>query len=175
MALTPGDGRSPSTLDKSPPSPTRSSPPRSTRPGGTPRWPRAASVAVVRLGLLFGGLVIILDLLFMLLMERTLNAEDIAGFEQVDLFLNLVLFSILGVLVVRQAHVMFAGFLAGLFAGLLDAIVVSAASLMVPPAPSLDALEFGFAQNVVIGTLFAGLSGVMFALVQRWSSGQRRR
>jgi hypothetical protein len=122
-----------------------------------------------------GGLVILVDLLFMLLMERSLNADDVAGFAQIDLFVNLVLFSILGVLVVRQCHVMFAGAVAGLLAGLLDAIVVSAATLMVPPTPSMDVLEFQFAQNVVVGMLFAGLSGVTFALVQRWSSGQRRR
>jgi len=46
---------------------------------------------------------------------------------------------------------------------------------MVPPPPSLEVLEFGFARNLVIGTLFAGLSGVVYALVQRWSGGQRRR
>jgi hypothetical protein len=132
-------------------------------------------VAVVRLGLLFGGLVIVADLFFMLLMERSLNGDDASSLLQIDLFLNLVLFSILGVLVVRQARVMFAGAIAGLLAGLLDAVVISAALLMVPPMPSLDALEFQFAQNVVMGTLFAGLSGVVFALAQRWSSGQRRR
>ena len=132
-------------------------------------------MAVVRLGLLFGGLVIVADLFFMLLMERSLNGDDASSLLQIDLFLNLVLFSILGVLVVRQARVMFAGAIAGLLAGLLDAVVISAALLMVPPMPSLDALEFQFAQNVVMGTLFAGLSGVVFALAQRWSSGQRRR
>lgn len=175
MALTPGDGRSPSTLDKAPPPPTtRNTPPRPSRSGG-PRWPRSASVSVVRFGLLIGGLIIIVDLGFIALMQRTLNADDIAAFEQIDLILNLVLFSTLGVLVVRETGVMFAGAVAGLFAGLLDAIVVTAASVMVPPPPPLERLEEQFAQNLIIGTIFAGLSGVVFALVQRWSGGQRPR
>jgi hypothetical protein len=175
MALTPGEGRSPSTLDKAPPSPTRPNPPRPSRTGGTPRWPRSASVAVLRLGVLMGGLVIIVDLAFTALMQRSLSADDVAAFVQVDLFLNLVLFSILGVLVVRETNVIFAGAVAGLFAGLLDAIVVTAASLMVPPPPPLEALEEQFAQNLILGTLFAGLSGLVFALVQRWSGGRRSR
>ena len=175
MALTPGGGRSPSSLDKTPPSPTRATPPRPPRSGGSSRWPRTASVSVVRLGLLFGGLIIIVDLGFMALNQRTLSADDIAAFEQIDLVLNLVLFSILGVLVVRETKIMFAGAIAGLFAGLLDAIVVTAAALMVPPPQSLENLEGQFAQNLVIGTVFAGLSGIVFALVQRWSGGQRPR
>jgi hypothetical protein len=132
-------------------------------------------MSVLRLGLLIGGIVIILDLLFMLLMERSLNADDAAAFVEVDLFLNVMLFALLGVLIVRDTTLMLAGFVAGFLAGLLDAIVVTAASVMVPPPPTLDALEFQFAQNVLIGMAVAGLSGVVFALVQRWSGGQRSR
>jgi hypothetical protein len=174
MALTPGGGHPPSTVDKPPPPATRGTPPRPSRSGRAPRWPRAASVAVLRLGLLIGGIVIILDLLFMLLMQRSVNADDITAFVQLDLLLNVVLFSILGVLVVRQTGIIFSGAVAGLFAALLDAIVVTAASLMVPPPPPLDSLEAQIAQNLIIGTVFAGLSGVVFALVGRWSGGQRR-
>jgi hypothetical protein len=176
MALTPGGGRSPSTQEKAPPPPTRTTPPRPAR-GSGPRWPRTATISVLRLGLLIGGLVIILDLLFMLLMERSgsVNAEDAAAFVQIDLFLNVMLFALLGVLVVRDTTLMLAGFVAGFFAGLLDAIVVTAASVMVPPPPTADALWGQFAQNVLVGMAVAGLSGLVFALVQRWSGGQRSR
>jgi hypothetical protein len=46
---------------------------------------------------------------------------------------------------------------------------------MVPPTPPPDALWIGFARNLVIGTVFAGLSGVVYMLVQRWSGGRRTR
>jgi len=138
-------------------------------------WPRTASVSVLRLGLLIGGLVIITDLSATAIIERTVSADDVAAIGDIDEILNYVLFSLLGVLVVRETSVMLSGAVAGVFASLLDAIVVTAASLMVPPPPSMEVLEFGFARNLVIGTLFAGLSGVVYAVVQRWSGGQRRR
>jgi hypothetical protein len=139
------------------------------------RWSRAASLSVLRLGLLFGGLVIIVDLGFTALMQRSLSADDVQAWETLDEIMNYVLFSVLGVLVVRETNIIFAGAVAGFMAGLLDALVVSAASLMVPPQPTLDVLEVGFARNLIIGTVFAGLSGLVYALVQRWSSGQRPR
>jgi hypothetical protein len=155
-----------------PPTPGRGSPPTGAR---KTRWPRTASVSVLRLGLLIGGLVIITDLSATAIIERSVSADDVAAVSDIDEILNYVLFSLLGVLVVRDTSVMLSGAVAGVFASLLDAIVVTAASLMVPPPPSLDALEFGFARNLVIGTLFAGLSGVVYAVVQRWSAGQRPR
>ena len=130
---------------------------------------------MLRLGFLIGGLVIIVDLFFLLLTQRSINPEDAAAFGDVDEILNYVLFSLLGVLVVRETRIMFAGAVAGVFASLLDAIVVTAAQVMVPPPLPLDALEFGFARNLLIGTVFAGLSGVVYLLVQRWSGGQRPR
>lgn len=171
MAL--GGGRSPST--QRPPSPARDSPPGSPRAGGKLRWPRSASISVLRLGVLIGGLVIIVDLLTMLITEQTANQDEILVWAQIDEFANYVLFSLLGVLVVRDTGLMLSGVVAGVFASLLDAIVVTAASLMVPPPPSAEILGFGFARNLLIGTLFSGLSGVVYALVQRWSDGQRRR
>ena len=179
MTLTPGGGSSPGT--RRPPSPDRGNgsdtTPRqkSSRSGGKPRWPRSASVSVLRLGLLIGGLVIIVDLLMMLVIQQTANPNEIAMWAEIDEFANYVLFALLGVLVVRETGVMFAGAVAGVFASLLDAIVVTAASAMVPPPPTLDVLEFGVAKNLVIGTVFAGLSGVVYMLVQRWSDGQRSR
>ncbi len=171
MAL--GGRRSPST--QRPPSPPRGSPTRTSGKDGKPRWPRSASISVLRLGLLIGGLVIIIDLLTMLISEQTANPDEIAVWAQIDELANFVLFSFLGVLVVRETRVIFAGAVAGVFASLLDAIVVTAAALMVPPAQSLDALGGNFAWNLLIGVVFSGLSGVVYALVQRWSNGQPRR
>ena len=166
-------GRLPST--QRPPSPTRDGPARTPRTGGKPRWSRSASISVLRLGLLIGGLVIIVDLLTMLATEQTTSPDEIAVWAQIDEFANYVLFSVLGVLVMRETGLMLAGFVAGVFASLLDAIVVTAASLMVPPPPSVDVLEIGFARDLLIGVVFSGLSGVVYGLVQRWSDGQRRR
>jgi hypothetical protein len=36
-------------------------------------------------------------------------------------------------------------------------------------------IEEYFIKNLAIGTLFAGLSGVVYVLVQRWSGGRRSR
>jgi hypothetical protein len=127
------------------------------------------------LGLLIGGLVIITDLAATAMIQRAASADDIAAIADVDEILNYVLFALLGVLVVRETNIMFAGAVAGLFASLIDAIVVTAASLMVPPVPAPDMLLIGFGRNLLVGTVFAGLSGLVYALVQRWSGGQRSR
>ncbi len=129
----------------------------------------------MRLGLLVGGLVIITDLAATAMIQRTVTADDIAAIADVDEILNYLLFALLGVLVVRDTKIMFAGAVAGLFASLVDAIVVTAASLMVPPVPPAEALAIGFGHNLLVGTVFAGLSGLVYALVQRWSGGQRSR
>jgi hypothetical protein len=173
MALTPGGGRSPST--PSPPPPERNGAPKPPRTIRKPRWTRSTTISVVRLGALIGGLVIITDLAATAMIQRTVSADDLATIADVDEILNYVLFALLGVLVVRQTSVMLSGVVAGFFASLLDAIVVTAASLMVPPTPPPDALWIGFARNLVIGTVFAGLSGIVYMLVQRWSGGQRTR
>ena len=83
----------------------------------------------------------------MLITEQTTKADEIAVWAQIDELANYVLFSLLGVLVVRDTGVILAGVVAGVFASLLDAIVVTAASLMVPPPPSAEMLEFGFARS----------------------------
>ena len=89
--------------------------------------------------------------------------------------LNYALYALLGVLVVRDTNIIYAGVAAGFVASLLDAIVVSAASLMMQPTPPPEALWIGFARNLFTGTVFAGLSGIVYVLVQRWSGGRRRR
>ena len=137
-------------------------------------WPRSASISVLRLGLLIGGLIIIADLAAQAMIQRTPSADDAAAIEQVDEFVNYVLFSLLGILIARDTALIYAGAVAGFFAAILDNIVVTAAALLAPQPTPMDAIEFGFIRNLVIGTLFAGLSGVVYMLAQRWSAGGRR-
>src|SRR5881398_2780043 len=116
--------RSPST--STPPPPTPVGKPRPKRPGRRLLWPRSASVSVFRLGLLIGGLIIIVDLSAQALIQRTPSADDAVAIAEIDDILNYVLFSLLGVLVVRDTGLMYAGVVAGLFAAFLDDIVVTA-------------------------------------------------
>jgi hypothetical protein len=132
-------------------------------------------VSVLRLGVLIGGLVIIADLSTQAYSQRAYNADDVAAIDAIDQIVNYVLFSVLGILVVRDTRLMYAGVLAGVFASLLDAIVVAAASLMAPTATPVSIVQEVFLSNLAIGTVFAGVSGVVYSLVQRWSSGRRAR
>jgi hypothetical protein len=170
MALKPGGGRSPSTQPKPSPGPEGQRP---TRTGRKPAWPRSASISLLRLGLLIGGLVIITDLSAQAMIQRTLSADDAATIQTVDEIVNYVLFSVLGILIVRDTGIIYAGVVAGVFASLLDAIVVAAAALMAPPVTPVSIVEEGFVYNLAIGTMFAGASGVVYALVQRMSGGRR--
>jgi hypothetical protein len=143
--------------------------------GRRPRWSRAAWISVLRRGLLIGGLVIITDLAAMAMIERTATADEIAAIADIDEILNYALYALLGVLVVRDTNIIYAGVVGGFIASVLDAIVVSAASLMMQPTPPPEALWIGFGRNLITGTVFAGLSGIVYVLVQRWSGGQRSR
>jgi hypothetical protein len=163
--------RSPSTSP--PPSPSIGKP-RPKRSGRGPLWPRSASISLLRLGVLIGGLIIIADLSAQALTQRTPSAEDAAVIAEIDDLINYVLFALLGVLVVRDTGLIYAGALAGLFAAILDDIVVTAAGLLAPQPTPLDTVKLIVAENLVVGTVFAGLSGVVYALVQRWSAGGRR-
>jgi hypothetical protein len=136
--------------------------------------PRVASASVLRWGLLFGGLVIIADLAARAIVQRTLSADDQNLIGTADDIANYVLFSVLGIIVVRETGIMYLGAIAGVFAALLDAIVVAAAGVMAP-MPGPTTVEEVFISNLVIGTLFAGVSGVVYALVQSWSGGRRPR
>jgi hypothetical protein len=122
-----------------------------------------------------GGLVIIADLATQALLQRTFSAEDARALTTVDEVVNYVLFSLLGILVVRQTGLSYAGAVAGVFASLLDAIVVASASLLAPAATPFAAVEEIFLSNLAIGTVFAGVSGLVYSLVQRWSGGRRSR
>ena len=156
-------------------------PPRAPR---KPIWPRTATLSTLRLGVLIGGLVIIADLLTQLIIQRTTNADDALAVLQVDQIANVLLYVLLGILMVRDTDLMYAGAVAGLVAGLLDAVVVTAAALLVPhPPPSPDPQELseqmilvlGAAQNIAQGVIFAGASGVIYTLVQRLPGGRRPR
>ena len=128
----------------------------------------------MRWGLLLGGLVIIADLSARAVVQRTLSPDDAVLVSTMDDIANYILFSVLGILVVRDTRVIYLGALAGIFAALLDATVVAAAGVMAPmPGPA--SVEEVFVTNLIIGTLFAGLSGVVYGLVRNWSGGRRSR
>jgi hypothetical protein len=173
MALTPGGGRSPST--KPPPSPPTNGQHRPTRDRRIPPTSRIASISVLRWGLLIGGLVIIADLTAQAVSQRTLSPDDLVAIGTADDVVNYILFSILGILVVRDTGLIYLGAVAGVFASLLDAIVVATATSMAPPTGAEVTIEAYFIKNLAIGTLFAGLSGVVYMVVQRWSGGRRTR
>ncbi len=147
MALTPGGGRSPST--QPPPSPPTNGQHRPTRDRRVPPVSRLASVSVLRWGVLIGGLVIIADLTAQAVSQRTVSQDDLLAIGTTDDIVNYVLFSILGIL-------------------------VTATSMAPPSGPEVTIEEY-FIKNLAIGTLFAGLSGVVYVVVQRWSGGRRSR
>ena len=167
MARTPGGGRSPST--QPPPSPTPLRAQRPTRTGRPQPTPRAASISVLRWGLLIGGLVIIADLGAQAIAQRTASPDDLVAIYNADELINYLLFSILGIIVVRDTSVFYLGAVAGVLASLLDSVVVAAAASMATPAGGSGPLEDYFARNLAIGVIFAGLSGVTYFVVQRWS------
>jgi hypothetical protein len=127
------------------------------------------------LGLLIGGLVIIADLGAQAVSQHTVSPDDLNAIGTADDLINFVLFAILGILVVRDGGLIYLGAVAGVFASLLDAIVVSAAASMAPQAGPELAIEDYLVRNIAIGILFAGVSGVVYGLIQRWSGGRNRR
>ena len=105
------------------------------QPSAAPRYRKppppttqAASISVVRWGVLLGGLVIIVDLATQVASQRTLVPDDLDAIWAADEIINFVLFSILGILVVRDTGLIYLGAVAGIFASLLDATVVAAAT-----------------------------------------------
>jgi hypothetical protein len=125
--------------------------------------------------LLMGGLVIIVDLAAQVASQRTLVADDLDAIGAADEIINFILFSILGILVVRESGLIYLGAIAGVFASLLDAVVVAAATSMAPPPGQAAPIEEVFLFNLAIGTVFAGISGVVYAMLQRWSGGRRQK
>ena len=167
-----------------PSAPARSREQRPTRPPRKPIWPRSASISTLRLGVLVGGLVIIADLGTQAILQRTASSDDMAAIYMANQVVDTVLFIVLGFLIVRDTGLIYAGVVAGLFGGVLDAIVTTAAALLAPhppPAPDVPQLSdqmvilIGFATNVGLGVIFAGASGAIYALVQRLPGGRRPR
>ncbi len=130
---------------------------------------------MVRWGLLLGGLVIIVDLATQVILQRTLAPQEVDAIAAADEIINFVLFSILGILVVRDSGLIYLGAIAGVFASLLDAVVVAAATSMAPPAGQQARIEDVFLFNLAVGTVFAGTGGVVYAMLQRWSGGRRQK
>jgi membrane associated rhomboid family serine protease len=93
----------------------------------------------------------------------------------VDELVNFVLFAILGVVVVRDTGLIYMGAITGVFAALLDAVVVAAANTMAPPPGPTQPIEEYIVSNLALGTLFAGASGIVYALIQRWSGNRRQK
>jgi hypothetical protein len=135
----------------------------------------AAVRTVLRWGLLFGGLVIIVDLSAQVLTQRTVSPEDRLAIDTVDELANYLLFAVLGVIVVRESGVIYLGAIAGAFAALLDALVVSAAAALAPPAGQTITVAEYITRNLTIGVVLAGVSGAMYLVFRRWSSGRRSR
>jgi hypothetical protein len=119
--------------------------------------------------------VIIADLTAMAAFQRTISPDDRAAIQTLDDLANYALFSILGVVVVRETGLMYAGVIAGVVAAALDGIVVAAARIMAPIAGMTAPIEDVFITNLIIGAVFSGVSGVIFMLVRRWSGGRRTR
>ena len=125
---------------------------------------------------LLGGLVIIADLAAHGRDPAHGRARTIArAIGTVDEILNFVLFSILGIVVVRDTGLIYLGVIAGVFAALLDASWSPRRGIMAPTRARSSAIEEYFVSNLVIGIVFAGVSGVVYVLVQRWSGGRRTR
>jgi hypothetical protein len=136
---------------------------------------RAAASVILRWSVLLGGLVIIADLAAMAAFQRSVSPDDLSAIQTVDDLANYALFSILGVVVVRETRLFYAGVIAGLLASVLDGAVVAAARLMAPIAGVTAPVGDVFLTNLVIGVVFAGASGLMYVLVRRWSGGPRPR
>jgi hypothetical protein len=129
----------------------------------------------LRWGLLIGGLVIIVDLCALAISQHASSPDDQAAIATVDELINFVLFAVLGVVVVRDTGLIYMGAITGVFASLLDAIVVAAANSMAPPPGPAQPIEEYFVSNLALGTLFAGASGVVYALIQRWSGSRPKK
>jgi hypothetical protein len=187
MALTPGGGRSPSTSPPPAPPPTRNNrtngtrnPQRPTSPGqragARPRL-GPALISVLRWGVLSGGLVIV-DLSTQAIRQPLSSPDDRSSLAFADHVLNYVLFSIVGILVVRDTRALYLCALAGLLAAFLDGVVVTAAAMMTPsadPPLTMELLVAYFAENLGSGAAFAAVSGYIYVFMQRFSGGRRLR
>ena len=155
------------------PPPPRPSPTRPPRPAPSVSN-AAAGASVLRWGSLIGGLIIIVDLAAKALQQRLAPGSDVVQtLEPVDLVLNAILLSIAGVAVMRETHSVRMSALAGLIAGLLDALVLAAADVLAPtpggPTSMSDALIGNISLNVITGVVLAAAAGWFTRLSQRRS------
>ncbi len=173
MVMTPQGG--PST-GVPPPSiePNHRPPSRQQRTPQTP-LPHGWWSTVAKRGLLLGGLVIVADLAILALQQRTDATADTANaFDTLDLFVNVILFSLAGGLVFRETGLVrlgvWAGTLAGLAAGAVTgaAVALTAQPSTIEPPPTPDQVWFGtLVTNMFLGTLFSALGAWLASRVGR--------
>jgi hypothetical protein len=123
---------------------------------------------VLRWGLLIGGLVIIADLGSRVLQQRLTSQEIQNGIDVADWVVNIVLFSFVGVAVMRETAAVYLASLAGLLAGLIDGLVVAASNSMAP-RPGVEPVppEADILQNLLLGMLFATVAALVNRLFLR--------
>ena len=126
-------------------------------------------MAILRWGLLIGGLVIIADLGSQVIDQRVTTPEVTNAVNLIDYIVNIVLFSVVGAIVVRETGQVTFGMLAGLVAGLVDGVVVATAASMAALQPNLGPPEELILQNVVLGTFFAAISAAVGRIILRRS------
>ena len=119
----------------------------------------------MRWGLLVGGLLIIADLSTRLILQRA--GQDAADtLITVDQLVNAVLLAIAGASVERESGRIWWATLAGLLAGLLDALVIAAANSINPP-PDLGNPLYLTLQNVAQGPILATAAAWVSSLARR--------
>lgn len=165
MVQTPGDGPSPGAR---PPGRT----PRNARQ--TPSTFLLPFESPLRWGVLMGGLMIVVDLATRAMQQRLPEGADTGALlAGANLLLNALFLSILGTSVLRQTGRVRLAALGGLVAGLLDGIVVGAASALAPPGNLGGELTPGelwlemVLQNLVLGVVLASLSAWIGTLARR--------
>lgn len=154
MALTPGPTKPPP-----PPGDARDRPTES-----------AGMQAVVRWGVLIGGLNIVADLAAIALQQR-LGPEAADAIQTADLAVNAVLLAMAGSSVLRETGRVLLGAAAGVLAGLIDGVVVAVAGSMAPlpgqQVPPEMLLLGNLVWNVGLGFVLAGAAAWVSRLAHR--------
>jgi hypothetical protein len=121
--------------------------------------------------LLIGGLVVIADLSTQVIEQRLTDAEAINSLVVADFVVNIVLFTMMGAIIAREAGLTLLGVLvaagAGLVASLVDGVVVATAASFAPARGEPLPVQQYMLENVTIGTLATGLSAVVITLIDR--------
>jgi hypothetical protein len=171
MASPPGGGRSPSAQP-----PPKVTPPGPSRPARDPRArpplpPRALALRTLHWVLLIGGLIVIADLGTQVIEQRLTDQEAINSLVVADFVVNIVLFTMMGAIIAREAGLTLLGIVAaasaGLIASLVDGVVVVAAASFAPPRAEPLPVQQYLIENVTLGTLATGLSAIVITLIDR--------